>query len=72
MKEYPDDIPWGEFMKKLAVLLGIAVMYVAVQLWISWPSITWMIKHRGTEAQRPSASSVSPCLCVKANNGGAS
>ena len=31
------------FWKKLAVLLGIAVMYVAVQLWISWPSIKWMM-----------------------------
>ena len=31
------------FWKKLAVLLGIAVMYVAVQLWISWPSIKWLI-----------------------------
>ena len=31
------------FWKKLAVLLGIAVMYVAVQLWISWPSIKWLM-----------------------------
>ena len=31
------------FWKKLAVLLGIAVLYVAVQLWISWPSIKWMM-----------------------------
>ena len=43
MKEYPEDIPWGEFMKKLAVLLGIAAVYVAVQLWISWPSIKWLM-----------------------------
>ena len=31
------------FWKKLAVLLGIAVLYVAVQLWISWPSIKWLM-----------------------------
>ena len=43
MKEYPDDIPLGEFLKKLAVLLGIAAVYFAVQLWISWPSIKWML-----------------------------
>ena len=31
------------FWKKLAVLLGIAAVYVAVQLWISWPAIKWML-----------------------------
>lgn len=43
MKEYPDDIPLGEFAKKLAVLAAIVVVYFVVQLWISWPSIAWMM-----------------------------
>ena len=37
------DVTPCAFWKKLAVLLGIAVMYVAVQLWISWPSIKWLM-----------------------------
>ena len=65
-----ESVPRCAFWKKVAVLAAIVAVYAAVQLAISWPAITWMIKHRGTEAQRPSASSVSPCLCVKTINGG--
>ena len=43
MKEYPEDIPVGEFLKKLAVLAAIVVVYFAVQLTISWPSVKWMM-----------------------------
>ena len=31
------------FWKKLAVLAAIVVVYFAVQLTISWPSVKWLI-----------------------------
>lgn len=43
MAEYPDDIPMDEFLKRLAVLAAIFVVYLAIQLWISWPAIKWMM-----------------------------
>ena len=43
MSEYPEDIPWGVFWKKAAVLAAIVVVYAAVQLAISWSAIKWMM-----------------------------
>ena len=43
MKDYPEEFPWGEFLKECIPLAAILVVYFAVQIAISWDSIAWMI-----------------------------
>lgn len=38
-----ESVPRCAFWKKVAVLLVISALYLAVQLWISWASIKWMM-----------------------------
>ena len=43
MKEYPDDIPWGEIFNAAIPFLVILVVFFTVMAAISAPSIAWMI-----------------------------
>ena len=43
MKDYPDNFPWGEFLKECIPLAVVLVVYFAIQLAISWDGIAWMI-----------------------------
>ena len=45
MKEYPEDFPWGEFIKEAIPLVVVLVAYFAIQYAISAPNIVWMLEE---------------------------
>ena len=44
MKDYPEDFPWGEFLKECIPFFVVLVVYFALQFAISAENIAWMIK----------------------------
>ena len=43
MKNYPEDFPWGEFIKETIPLVVVLIVYFIVMAAISAPNITWML-----------------------------
>ena len=50
MKEYPEDFPWGEFIKEAIPLVVVLVAYFAIQYAISAESIAWCLADGSASA----------------------
>ena len=50
MKHYPEDFPWGEFIKEAIPLVVVLVAYFAIQYAISAESIAWCLADGSASA----------------------
>ena len=50
MKNYPEDFPWGEFIKEAIPLAVVLVAYFAIQYAISAESIAWYLADGSASA----------------------
>lgn len=50
MKNYPEDFPWGEFIKEAIPLVVVLVAYFAIQYAISAESIAWCLADGSASA----------------------